>query len=250
VKRLLPAMLVLTLGSAVPTLVPAADAAVQAKPSTAAPATTVKPSDKPAAQPATAAPSTPVPAANGEIQPGSIQAIPKPDSLVKLEKAVAKDSSNFNNLYRLGVAYLDHDDVSSAVKVLSKAHQIKPKDIKTLVNLGAASDAAGKSLDAQNYYRSALKIAPDDSVASCRLASSLYAQGRYDESMDLLRDVITKKPGSYCAYFTLGVAFADAGIYRDAIRMWQKVVTLAPTSPEAVSAKESIDVLEKFVSQK
>ena len=43
------------------------------------------------------------------------------------------------------------------------------------------------------------------------------------------------------------MAFADAGIYRDAIRMWKKVVELAPGSPEAVSAQESIDVLEKFV---
>ena len=44
------------------------------------------------------------------------------------------------------------------------------------------------------------------------------------------------------------MAFADAGIYRDAIRMWKKVVELAPGSPEAVSAKESIEVLEKFVT--
>jgi DUF1365 family protein len=48
----------------------------------------------------------------------------------------------------------------------------------------------------------------------------------------------------------MGVAFADAGIYRDAIRMWRKVVELAPDSPEAVSAKESIDVLEKFLQGK
>ena len=38
----------------------------------------------------------------------------------------------------------------------------------------------------------------------------------------------------------LGVAFADAGIYRDAIRMWRKVVELAPDSPEAVSAKPTL----------
>jgi hypothetical protein len=31
--------------------------------------------------------------------------------------------------------------------------------------------------------------------------------------------------------------------------MWRKVVELAPTSPEAISANESIDVLEKFVNQ-
>jgi cytochrome c-type biogenesis protein CcmH/NrfG len=66
----------------------------------------------------------------------------------------------------------------------------------------------------------------------------------------MLREIIRKRPRAYCAYFTLGVAFADVGLYRDAIRMWQKVVEVAPSSPEAVSARESIDVLEKFISQK
>ena len=53
---------------------------------------------------------------------------------------------------------------------------------------------------------------------------------------------------AHCAYFTMGVAFADAGLYRDAIRMWKKVVELAPASPEAQSAKESVDVLERFLA--
>jgi cytochrome c-type biogenesis protein CcmH/NrfG len=65
----------------------------------------------------------------------------------------------------------------------------------------------------------------------------------------MLRDVIKKRPQAYCAYFTLGVAFADVGLYRDAIRMWRKVVEIAPTSAEAVSARESIEVLEKFIQQ-
>ena len=170
-----------------------------------------------------------------------------PDSLVILEKAVARDSTKFDNLYRLGVLYLDRERMVDAEKVFTKAHQLKPKDVKVLVNLGASQDQRGHSKDAQDNYRKALEIAPGDSVASCRLASSLYTTGGQSEAIDILRDVIAKKPRSHCAYFTLGVAFADAGIYRDAIRMWKKVVELAPGSPEAVSAKESIDVLEKFV---
>lgn len=170
-----------------------------------------------------------------------------PDSLAILEKAVARDSTKFDNLYRLGILYLDRERMVEAERVFAKAHQIRPKDVKVLVNLGASQDQRGHSKDAQTNYRKALEIAPGDSVASCRLASSLYTTGGQAEAIDILRDVIAKKPRSHCAYFTLGVAFADAGIYRDAIRMWKKVVELAPGSPEAVSAKESIDVLEKFV---
>jgi Flp pilus assembly protein TadD len=143
--------------------------------------------------------------------------------------------------------YMDRDRPTDAIKVLGKAYQKRPKDLRLLVNLGAAHDAVGQGKQAQGFYEQALAVAPGDSVASCRLSSSLYAEGKHQQSVDLLRGVIQRSPGSYCAYFQLGVAFADAGIYRDAIRMWQKVVELAPTSPEGVSAQESITVLQKFV---
>ena len=171
------------------------------------------------------------------------------DSLPLLEKAVAKDSTKFDDLYRLGVMYLDRDKVDEAIKVLTKAHVLRPKDHRVSVNLGVALDANGKAAPAQAYYREALAQFPEDSVASCRLASSLYSQSKQAEATALLKEIIRKSPRAYCAYFTLGVAFADAGIYRDAIRMWRKVVEIAPTSPEAISARESIDVLEKFVNQ-
>jgi tetratricopeptide (TPR) repeat protein len=171
------------------------------------------------------------------------------DSVGMLERAVAKDSTKFDNLYRLGVLYLDRDRVLEATQVLTKANRLRPKDVKTLVNLGVAFDAAGKPAEAQKYYMDALAIAPTDTIAACRLAGSYYAQGKYTDSMDQLRTLIQKHPQAYCAYFTLGVAFADAGLYRDAIRMWRKVVQIAPGSPEAISANESIEVLEKFVQK-
>ncbi len=169
------------------------------------------------------------------------------DSLAILERAVARDSSKWENLYRLGIMLIDRDRPQEAQRVLLRASKARPGHVPTLVNLGAAYDALGRATNAQETYREALKIAPDDTVATCRLASSLYSAGEYAQSVDLLRGLIAKSPTAYCAYFTLGVAFADAGIYKDAIRMWQKVVALAPNSPEAMSAKESIDVLERVI---
>lgn len=172
------------------------------------------------------------------------------DSLALLEKAVAKDSTKFDNLYRLGVMYMERERMAEAARVFTKANKVKANDRRVLVNLGISADALGHADDAQQWYAKALVVSPGDSIAMCRMASSKYAQGKYDEAMALLREQIKLKPNSYCAYFTLGVSFADAGLYRDAIRQWRKVVEIAPESPEAVSAKESIDVLEKFLQGK
>jgi tetratricopeptide (TPR) repeat protein len=181
-----------------------------------------------------------------EKSPAPVAAV---DSLPLLEQAVAEDSTRFDDLYALGVLYLDRDKVAEAIKVFTKAHALRPNDHRVSVNLGVALDASGKANQAQVYYREVLAKFPADSVASCRLASSLYSQSKYAEATALLQEIIKKSPRAYCAYFTLGVAFADAGIYKDAIRMWRKVVEIAPTSPEAISARESIDVLEKVVAQ-
>jgi tetratricopeptide (TPR) repeat protein len=172
------------------------------------------------------------------------------DSLGLLERAVAKDSTNWDNLYRLGAMYLDRDRPQDAVKVLSKASRVKAGHVPTLVNLGAAYDAMGTAKVAQDIYRQALKLAPGDTIATCRLASSLYSVNDYAGAMELLRTTIAANPRAYCAWFTLGVAFADAGIYTEAIRSWQKVVQIAPSSPEAISAKESIDVLQRVLQTK
>ena len=169
------------------------------------------------------------------------------DSLDLLTKAVARDSSKWDNLYKLGLMLMDRDRPLDAQRVLIKASHVRPGHVPTLVNLGASYDALGQAAQAQASYNEALKIAPEDTVANCRLASSLYSTGDYGKAIDILRSLIVRNPNAYCAYFTLGVAFADAGIYRDAIRMWEKVVAIAPTSPEALSAKESIDVLQRVL---
>jgi len=202
--------------------------------------------EKPAASKSTAKPAAAKPAAP-KTAPAPAPAAPV-DSLTRMERAVAKDSTNFDNLYELGVLYLDRERTPEATRVLEKAVSIRPNDLKALVNLGAAYDAVGAGSSAQAYYRRALAVSPGDSVATCRLASSLYAQQNYKESIGLLRKLIVDKPRSHCAYFTLGVAFADAGLYRDAIRSWQKVVEYAPESAEAVSARESIEVLSKYLT--
>jgi Flp pilus assembly protein TadD len=171
------------------------------------------------------------------------------DSLELLAQAVAKDSTRFDDLALLGILYLERDQVEQAVAALTRAHSLKPLDRKVAVNLGAALDANNRPATAQLYYREVLAAFPGDSVASCRLAMSLYTQSRYAEAVRLLDEVIERTPRAHCAYFAMGVAFADAGIYRDAMRMWRKVVELSPDSPEGVSARESIEVLEKVVGR-
>ena len=169
------------------------------------------------------------------------------DTVRQLEVAAQKDTASFDKSYRLGVAYLDRDRAVEAVPVFQHCTRLRPTEVKAWVNLGAALDAIGKGPEARAAYRTALGHAPDDEIALCRLGASLYAGGSKTAAMDTLRVALAKHPSSYCAYFTLGVAFADAQIYNEAIRAWEKVIEVAPNTLEALSAKESIATLRELM---
>jgi len=169
------------------------------------------------------------------------------DTVRMLETAAQKDTNSYEKAYRLGVAYLDRDRPLEAAGMFTRATRLRPKEVKAWVNLGAAEDALGRGSDARVAYRKALALDATDEIALCRIGASLYAGGQKTAAMDTLRLSLKQHPNSYCTYFTLGVAFADAQIYHEAIRAWEKVIELAPNSPEAVSAKESISTLKELM---
>jgi tetratricopeptide (TPR) repeat protein len=171
-----------------------------------------------------------------------------PDSLRDLERMVAADSS-YDHMYRLGVAYLDRDRAFEATQLFRRCTERKPKDPKAWVNLGAAQDALGHGAEARAAYRQAIAVHPDDEIALCRLSASLYAAAgeQRPAAMDTLRLILKRHPKSYCGYFTLGVAFADAQMYREAVRAWEKVTEFGPGTPEAKAAQESINSLVQIL---
>ncbi len=176
-----------------------------------------------------------------ETPPGAPQNA-TPDTLRDLERKVAADSS-YEQMYRLGIAYLDRDRAFEAAQLFQKCTALEPKNERAWVNLGAAHDALGHGLQAQAAYRQALAVRESDEIALCRLSASLYASNQRAAAMDTLRLTLQRHPQSYCAYFTLGVAFADAQMFREAVRAWEKVPQYGPGTPEAQAAQESIQSL-------
>jgi len=200
--------------------------------------------DAPAAAPA------PAPAKAAAATPAAKPAVKAlPDSLPRLEAAVKKDSTNAKAQYRLGVAYLDRDRPQEAIRAFEAATKAKPDYIEAWVNMGAGQDAIGRGNVARQAYRTALEIRPDDEIALCRMASSYYAVGMRDSAMITLRQTLAKHPRSHCSYFTLGVAYADGGMFREAIAAWTKVGEFAPGSPEAESANESVRLLKEYLGK-
>lgn len=169
------------------------------------------------------------------------------DSVARLKAQVDKDSTNAKLQYRYGLALLDNDRPLEATRAFAAAVKAKPDYLEAWVNLGAANDAIGHGQQARAAYGSALALRADDEIALCRMASSYYAVGLKDSAMIVLRQTLAAHPRSHCSYFTLGVAFADGGMFREAIAAWEKVAEFAPGSLEAESARESVRLLKEYL---
>ena len=101
--------------------------------------------------------------------------------------------------------------------------------------------------EAVELYQKALELDPADCRARSNLANVYYAQEKYPDAMYELRRALEADPDCYNALFNMGVAFADVGIYREAVKYWQRVVQVAPATDAARQARDNIRVLEPLI---
>jgi len=73
--------------------------------------------------------------------------------------------------------------------------------------------------------------------------------GKISDATSLYRKALKIDPRNQEAIYNMGVAFADAQIYREAINYWQRVVAIDSSAVIAQSARSSIQVLQDFLDQ-
>ncbi|UCF78071.1 MAG: tetratricopeptide repeat protein [Candidatus Eiseniibacteriota bacterium] len=167
----------------------------------------------------------------------------------RLER-VRADSLNPVLRYELANAFHDAGKKHEALLHYDKAVALKPDHLEALVNRGVVLNELGRIDDAIASFERALSVNPRDPKAMLNLGNSLYALQRYDDAMARYKLAASVDSTFVEAYYYIGIAFADAGIYREAIREWQRILEIAPGSEVARNAKDNIDVLMVFLSGK
>ena len=76
----------------------------------------------------------------------------------------------------------------------------------------------------------AAEIDPKSPDVWSHMGNSYYAQGEHSKAMDFYRKALGFNPNATHALYSIGVAFADAGIFREAVRYWTKVSEIEPES--------------------
>lgn len=135
---------------------------------------------------------------------------------------------------------LDESKVT-AFKTMAEREPSNPKPRVELANLYFDSE---KYDDAIKWYGDALKLAPNDVNVSTDLGVSYYYTNQADKALEQFSHSLQLDPKHAKTLLNIGVvkAFGKQDL-TGAEEAWQKVVQLAPESPEAQAAKRALDSL-------
>ncbi len=156
------------------------------------------------------------PAGHQENNPGQKSAGAQgpylPGLIEEYKLLVAEDPHNFAALVALGNAYLDNSSWAKAVEMYQSALMIDPRDAEVRSALGTAYRRLGQIDRSLTEYRLALK---------------------YD-------------PGNLEVRYHMGIILAnDKKDYPEAVRVWQEILLLAPSHPEAGQIRSNIAAWNK-----
>ena len=132
----------------------------------------------------------------------------------------------------------------SRVQSMRATAEQNPKDASTRVELGNMYFDAERYTDAIAWYEDALKINPADPNVSTDLGVAYYYTNQPDRAVAQFEHSLKVDPKHTKTLLNLGIvkAFGKQDL-NGAADAWQRVVALAPDSPEGQAARKALEGL-------
>jgi len=170
--------------------------------------------------------------------------------------AVRLDPGNARAQYDLGMAYLQQKNPQQAVAQLSVALKLMPDGldqqynaVDLRYNLGRALVSCGKQEEGIARLREAVRIAPNCAKAHYYLALLSSNQGNLDDTLKHYSAAVRAQPRidtSAVLHDNLGVAYAKAGRFREALSSAQRALQLAQAAGNQQRAQIVLQRLQTY----
>ena len=137
----------------------------------------------------------------------------------------------------LGLALTSQGKSADAIEQYRSALRINPNHASAHNNLGLVLASQGKFSEAIEQYRSALRINPDYLVARNNLGSALASQGKSAEAIEQYRSALRINPDYPATRNNLGNALASQGKNAEAIEQYRSALLI---NPDAAIARNNL----------
>ena len=153
--------------------------------------------------------------------------------------ALRDNPSSAEAYYGLGSVYLQQQKSSEARESFEHAVRLQPTYPGTLPkawnNLGILAARGGRTEEAVNNFKQALKLDPDYGIALNNLGNA-YRQGKqWEEARNTFQRTLELNPADPEANYGMGMVFAQLDQTQQAYEYLQKALAARPAYPEALN---------------
>jgi Tfp pilus assembly protein PilF len=155
------------------------------------------------------------------------------DDITLWEDVVEKGPDKARGHMGLGVAYGNEGRTDEAIEEYKQALRLKTEYPEAHYNLGRVYYSQGLKEEAIAEYKLAIRMKPDFVEAQVNLGTIYAMQGRTDEAIKELTEAIRLGPELVGAHINLGFIYEKQGLMDEAIEEYKKAVILKPDFAEA-----------------
>jgi tetratricopeptide (TPR) repeat protein len=155
-----------------------------------------------------------------------------PECAAEYQKLIAKNPKSAELYVRFGEAKLSAGDTNAGVEAFKKAKEVDPTDPAPSLRLAILYDNQGRHDEARKCYEDALKIRPDDPTALNNLAYLKADDGvDLDQALAYAQRARDKMPNDLNVRDTVALIYVKKNLTDDSLRMLRELVSQKPDSP-------------------
>ncbi|MBI3312422.1 MAG: tetratricopeptide repeat protein [Candidatus Omnitrophica bacterium] len=147
-------------------------------------------------------------------------------ALEQYRLAHSEDPQSPQILLRQGLVQLQLNDIPAAEIALAEASRLDPADPRPLFVLGVLYAQQERFEEAARQYAQVLAHDPANLGALSQLAELYVLQEKIQEGLSTYERLLKERPDSPVLHFTIGVLYAKAEQWEDAIRSLRRAVEL------------------------
>jgi len=162
------------------------------------------------------------------------------EQIDRLSDAIKQNPNHADLHYRLGLLMRNRGQIEDAIRAFRKAVAINPTYMKALIKLGLALSDNDQQEEAVKVLQRAVEIQPDYVDLHYQLGLLFARRNQFEIAVEHYERAVDKNPQNVAFQANLALALQNMGLIDRANASWQIVANLAPTSPEAEQARESL----------
>ena len=140
----------------------------------------------------------------------------------------------------LGLIHWHRGDVKLAEQEWREALRLAPNDSSILNNLGLVCTNQGRYTEAVSFFHKAIELKPNDPSPHLNLGIAYGAMGRNASAETEFRTALSLSPDNSQAHFKLGALYLSQGRRAEAMREYQAGLKSDPENRDALAAVEKL----------